>query len=219
MSTIPFVERLGDAIQAAIADPTVARRRRARRGLVLAVGTLLLLGGSLAAAQLLNEPEKLATGSIGCYQDAAMRGSVTIIWPGDRSPVEACAESFREAGEPVPPLVACAYNGAVAVLPGRDQAVCQRHALEPLPAGYAARPWQGGRAGEGDPGHRRRAPTASHRRSWPPVCSGYWTGRAGPAGRPGCGPTSRQAHAGRCPAWAGAAIAASPAPWTTPAAG
>ena len=136
MSTIPFVERLGDAIQAAIADPTVARRRRVRRGLVLTVGTLLLLGGSLAAAQLLNEPEKLATGSIGCYQDAAMRGSVTIIWPGDRAPVEACAESFREAGEPVPPLVACAYNGAVAVLPGRDQAVCQRHALEPLPAGY-----------------------------------------------------------------------------------
>ena len=137
MSTIPFVEQLGDAIQAAIADPAVARRRRTRRRLALAVGTLLLLGGSLAAAQLLNEPEKLATGSIGCYQDAAMRGSVTIIWPGDRTPVEACAQSFREAGEPVPPLVACAYNGAVAVLPGRDQSVCQRHALEPLPPGYA----------------------------------------------------------------------------------
>ena len=137
MSTIPFVEQLGDAIQAAIADPAVARRRRTRRRLVVAVTTLLLLGGSLAAAQLLNEPEKLATGSIGCYQDAAMRGSVTIIWPGDRTPVEACAESFREAGEPVPPLVACAYNGAVAVLPGRDQSVCQRHALEPLPPGYA----------------------------------------------------------------------------------
>ena len=137
MTTIPFVEQLGDAIQAAIADPAVARRRRARRRLVVAVATLLLLGGSLAAAQLLNEPEKLATGSVGCYQDAAMRGSVTIIWPGDRTPVEACAESFREAGLPVPPLVACAYNGAVAVLPGRDQSVCQRHALEPLPPGYA----------------------------------------------------------------------------------
>ena len=62
MSTIPFVEQLGDAIQAAIADPAVARRRRTRRRLVVAVTTLLLLGGSLAAAQLLNEPEKLATG-------------------------------------------------------------------------------------------------------------------------------------------------------------
>jgi hypothetical protein len=139
VSTIPFVERLGDAIQAAITDPAVARRRRrrTRRRLLLAVAALLLLGGSLAAAELLNEPEKLATGSIGCYQDAGMRGSVTIVWPGDRAPVESCAEAFREAGQPVPPLVACAYHGAVAVLPGRDRAVCQRQALEPLPPGYA----------------------------------------------------------------------------------
>jgi hypothetical protein len=136
VSTIPFVEQLGDAIQAAISDPAVARRRRIRRRLVAAVAALLLLGGSLAAARLLNEPEKLATGSIGCYQDAAMRGGVTIIWPGDRTPVEACAESLREAGQPVPPLVACAYNGAVAVLPGGDQSACQRYALEPLPPGY-----------------------------------------------------------------------------------
>ena len=137
MSTIPFVEQLGDAIQAAIADPAVARRHRARRRLVVAVAALLLLAGSLAAARLLNEPGKLATASIGCYEDAAMRGGVTIIWPGDRAPVEACAETFREAGQPVPPLVACAYNGAVAVLPGADQSVCQRYALEPLPPGYA----------------------------------------------------------------------------------
>jgi hypothetical protein len=137
VSTIPFVDRLGDAIQAAITDPAVARRRRTRRRLLLAVAVVLLLGGSLAAAVLLNEPEKLATGSIGCYQDAAMRGPVAIIWPGDRTPVEACAEAFREAGQPVPALVACAYSGAVAVLPGHDQAVCQRQALEPLPPGYA----------------------------------------------------------------------------------
>lgn len=140
MSAIPFVDRLGDAIQAATTDPAVARRRRRRvlrRRLLLVVAALLLLGGSLAAAELLNEPEKLATGSIGCYQDAGMRGTVTIIWPGDQTPVQACAETFREAGQPVPPLVACAYHGAVAVLPGRDQAVCQRQALEPLPPGYA----------------------------------------------------------------------------------
>ena len=136
MSTIPFVDRLGDAIEAAITDPAVARRRRARWRLLLAVGALLLLGASGAAARLLNEPDKLATGGIGCYQNAAMRGSVTIVWPGRRSPVEACAEAYRSAGHPVPPLVACAYNGAVAVLPGRDQEACQRQALEPLPPGY-----------------------------------------------------------------------------------
>jgi hypothetical protein len=139
VSAIPFVDRLGDAIQAAITDPAVARRRRhrvLRRRLLLAVAALLLLGGSLAAAELLNEPEKLATGGIGCYRDAGMRGTVTIVWPGDRTPVQACAETFREAGQPVPPLVACAYHGAVAVLPGRDQEVCRRQALEPLPPGY-----------------------------------------------------------------------------------
>jgi hypothetical protein len=92
VSAIPFVDRLGDAIQAATTDPAVARCRRRRvlrRRLLLAVAALLLLGGSLAAAELLNEPEKLATGSIGCYQDAGMRGTVTIIWPDDQTPVQA----------------------------------------------------------------------------------------------------------------------------------
>jgi Sigma-70 region 2 len=136
VSTIPFVQRLGDAIEVAITDPAAARRRLLRR-LVLSVAVLALLGGSLAAARLLNEPERLATAGIGCYQDAAMRGPVSIVWPGRRSPVEACAETWRAAGQPVPPLVACAYHGAVAVLPGRDEAACQRQALEPLPPGYA----------------------------------------------------------------------------------
>ena len=137
MSTIPFVERLGDAISVAIADPRVARRRRGRRLAVLAAAVLVLLGGSVAAARLLNDPEQLASRSVACYQDAAMRGAVLIVWAGDRSPVDACAASLRQAGHPVPSLVACAYQGAVAVLPGRDQGACQRHALEPLPPGYA----------------------------------------------------------------------------------
>jgi hypothetical protein len=138
VSTIPFVNRLGDAISAAIADSRVARRSRRRRLAALAAAALVVAGGSVAAARLLNDPEKLATGAIGCYQDAAMRGPVLIVWAGGRSPADACAEAWRQAGQPVPPLVACAYGGAVAVLPGRDQRACQRHALEPLPPGYAA---------------------------------------------------------------------------------
>jgi hypothetical protein len=137
VSTIPFVERLGDAISVAIADPRVARRRRGRRLAVLAAAVLVLLGGSVAAARLLNDPEQLASRSVACYQDAAMQGAVLVVWAGDRSPVDACAASLRQAGHPVPSLVACAYQGAVAVLPGRDQGACQRHALEPLPPGYA----------------------------------------------------------------------------------
>src|SRR4029453_9514474 len=65
-STFPFVGQLGAAIQAAIADPAVARRRRTRRRLVAAVSALLLLAGSLAAARLLNAPEKLGAARIGC---------------------------------------------------------------------------------------------------------------------------------------------------------
>jgi hypothetical protein len=139
-----WAERLLAYFYRRVFDPEVAADLLAetfavafeRRHLLAVAAALLLLGGTLAAAELLNDPEKLTTGSIGCYQDAAMRGTVAIIWPGDQTPVEACAEALREAGQPVPRLVACAYNGAVAVLPGRDQAVCQRQALEPLPPGY-----------------------------------------------------------------------------------
>ena len=45
MSTIPFVQRLGDAIEGAVADPRIARRRRRRRLVVLAVAALVLPGG------------------------------------------------------------------------------------------------------------------------------------------------------------------------------
>jgi hypothetical protein len=45
VSTIPFVQRLGDAIEGAVADPRIARRRRRRRLVVLAVAALVLPGG------------------------------------------------------------------------------------------------------------------------------------------------------------------------------
>jgi hypothetical protein len=140
VSDIPFVNRLGDAIEAAITGPAAAARRRTRvrrRAGLLALAALLLLGAGAGATRLFATPEQLATTSVGCYEGPGLRGSVDIVWAADRSPLEVCAETYRQAGKPVPPLVACDQGGAVAVLPGRGPEACRRRGLAPLPAGYA----------------------------------------------------------------------------------
>jgi hypothetical protein len=135
MSEIPFVNRLGDAIQAAISNPRVAARHRfgPRRRLGLLAVAALLLGGGAAAARILATPEELATTSIACRLEV----STSIVWAGDRSALEVCADEYRTAGKPVPQLVACVDGGSVVVLPGRGPQACGRHGLTPLPPEYA----------------------------------------------------------------------------------
>jgi hypothetical protein len=142
VSQIPVVDRLGAAIRAAVTDHKAARRRLARRRIRrlggLAVAALLLIGGTVAAVRILDDPDQLAQNSVGCFHDGTEAGGVTITWAGDRRPVEVCADTYRRAGQPVPPLVACAWNGAVAVVPGRDEVKdCERRGMRPLPLDYA----------------------------------------------------------------------------------
>jgi hypothetical protein len=136
MSEIPFVNRLGDAIQAAITNPRVAARHRfgPRRRLGLLAVAALLLGGGAAAARILGTPEELATSSIACQLEGSSTG---IVWAGDWSPLEVCAQEYRAAGKPVPPLVACVDGRSVVVLPGRGLEACGRRGLAPLPPEYA----------------------------------------------------------------------------------
>ena len=135
MSEIPFVNRLGDAIQAAITNPRVAARHRVgpRRRLGLLAIAALLLGGGAAAARILGTPEELAPSSIACQLD----GSTGIVGAGDRSPLEVCAEEYHAAGTPVPRLVACVDGRSVVVLPGRGPEACGRRGLAQLPPEYA----------------------------------------------------------------------------------
>ena len=139
MSEIPFIDNLGDAIADAIAAaPPVRRGWAGRRLVVLVVTAAALLVTAVAAAQILSSPEGLATQSVGCYSSADLgSGSTTILWSGDSSPVEACAQALRSQGLAVTDMVACRSQGSVAVIPGSGTAACADAGLEPLPAGFA----------------------------------------------------------------------------------
>lgn len=131
MSEIPFVQRLGDALEEAIAPPERARRRRRRRFGGLAVAVFLLGAGGVTIAEILDDPEKLATGSVACYSEPRLEpDEISVQSVGGRSPTAACAEILRTDG----PLVACVHHDFVAVFPGRD--TCERLGLRPLPEGY-----------------------------------------------------------------------------------
>lgn len=138
MSEIPFVQALGDAIDAAVSASAPRRTRVPRRRLMLIAAALVVLAtGSLAVAHFFASPQKLASDGVGCYDGASLRANVTVP-NGVGSPLAECAAVYRSEGQPVPKLVACAGNGAVAVFPGRDPALCNRLGLAPLPRGYTA---------------------------------------------------------------------------------
>lgn len=132
MSEITFVDRLGDALEAAVAraPERVRPRLRGRLGLYLAVGALVA-GGTAAAAGLFSS-EKQASTSVACYEEASLGGSVAVVWAGDRSPAAICAEAL---GKPASSLVACASGDSVAVIPGEPGA-CAAAGLAPLGGAY-----------------------------------------------------------------------------------
>ncbi len=137
MSEIPFVKQLGDAIETAAASAP-PRRRRSRRRLALyaAAGSLVLGGGAAAAASILFSSEEQATADIECYQGDSVERSVYQDPAVGRDPVEVCRETLGYGGRPVPPLVACAGDDTVAVIPGRSAEDCKRAGLAPLGAEY-----------------------------------------------------------------------------------
>ena len=133
MSEIPFVQRLGDAIEQAASARIAARRSRIRLRITIgALGFALLAGGTAAATGVFSTPEQLASSSVGCYDRPSLDGNVSILSTTDRSPVATCAKVLGTDGA----LTACAARGHVAVLPGGPE-VCEQVGLAPLPADYA----------------------------------------------------------------------------------
>ena len=112
------------------------RARRRRMAVLAAAGALLLIGGS-AAASLLFSTEEQATADIECYKPAAAGGGSVAQEPAvGQDPVAFCRRVLGMSGRAVPPLVACAGDGTVAVIPGDTPAACGRAGFDPLGAGY-----------------------------------------------------------------------------------
>jgi hypothetical protein len=138
LSEIPFVNQLGDAIEAAISTRPSTRRPRVSRGALLALAAAVALAvAAVAVARVLSSSDELAARSIACYSAPDLGSTVTIIADG-KSPTAACAAVLRQTGDPVAALVACSNGSSVAVFPGSDPALCARLKLQPLPAGFAA---------------------------------------------------------------------------------
>jgi hypothetical protein len=148
MSEIPFVNQLGDAIEAAISARSTGtawwRRRRPGRSAV-AITAIVVLGGCGALAGTLasrllsaNNPVVLASdGQVTCYKTASLQeGAIDQVVEGS-SPIPTCARQRRQSGWPIVALVACgdgAYGAAV--IPSSGTGSCRRAGLPPLPAGY-----------------------------------------------------------------------------------
>lgn len=140
MSQIPFVNQLGDALEAAAArSRRPARRPRRRRPFAYVAIGAVLIGGSAIAAGVLPGDERTASVAVNCYLDASLDGEPILEDAGTRSPVAVCAAALRDAGKPADALVACSHgpgngprNGTLAVVPGRSARACQRPGLVPL---------------------------------------------------------------------------------------
>jgi hypothetical protein len=131
MSEIPFVRRLGDALESAAATRLATRRRLRRRLGVGALGLAIAASGVAAASGILTgTAEELAVNSVGCFEQLSLEGGSTILSTGTDTPIETCARILGTDR----PLTACAYDGFVAVFPGRN--ACRRLGLPPVPAGY-----------------------------------------------------------------------------------
>jgi hypothetical protein len=132
VSDIPFVNALGDAIEAAAAQ----RRERLRRRLAIGgLGIAIAVSGVAAAASGVFDgvgtPQQLATSGIACYSTADLKhADVAVLTTGDRTPVATCRKAMHFRG----PVSACA-GPAVVVFPG-GPGTCEKLGLKPLPAAY-----------------------------------------------------------------------------------
>jgi hypothetical protein len=149
MSDIPYINQLGDAIEAGIArDQEPARSRRlprvgllrGRRGLGVVLATLAIGGAAVALAQPLQNSTALVAGGIACYAGTGTGASAYYDVEADgRSPQAACVRVFRTDGpaalaRPGVKFVACAdRHGYVAVFRASGAAAqCRSERMSPL---------------------------------------------------------------------------------------
>jgi hypothetical protein len=126
-----------------LAPPTARwRHRPTRRVAAVAIAILALLGMLAvgAYARLRPGPVTQLGAGVGCFAKASLRSNVAVVELGGLDPITRCQEVWASGGmgrpRPAPQLVACVYpSGALAVLPGKDPATCDKLGLREPAAG------------------------------------------------------------------------------------
>ncbi len=144
MSTIPVVNQLGDELERAArrSSARLRSRRRRRLGMLAVAGALVASGTALATGLISGGVEQQATASIACYDgaDPDFSGSVAVVpreaGSAGPSPVQLCRRELAVGGRAVTPLVACAHEAGVAVIPGRRASDCRHAGFTPLDPAY-----------------------------------------------------------------------------------
>ncbi len=125
-------------------EPPAARwrHRPTRRAAAVTLAVLVLLGllAVGAYARLRPGPVTQLGAGVGCFAKASLRSDVAIVQLKGLDPIARCQEVWASGGmgkpRPAPQLVACVYpSGALAVLPGKDSATCDRVGLREPAAG------------------------------------------------------------------------------------
>ena len=140
MSEIPFVNRLGDALDAAIAQPARAPRLRRlgrRRHLAVALVALTAVGAGAAVATLSTDPVEIGFGAVACFDRPSTDGDMAIVSDPTRTPLQVCTGALRDSGLAAGDLIACHWEGhGVVVMPHEGRRGCAALDLAPLPASY-----------------------------------------------------------------------------------
>jgi hypothetical protein len=138
MSEIPFVERLGDALEEAFAAERARKARRRpwwRHPRVLVAFAVVAIGSGAVAARTLLSSSALAIHPVECVAGTNFKGDISFLENTAGSPVQICARTMHV---PAAKLVACAGGRytyvSVFYAIGRNQ--CQRLGLRPLPGSY-----------------------------------------------------------------------------------
>lgn len=141
MSEIPYVNRLGDALDEAIARPARTphlRRLGRRRYLAVALAALAVAGGGAAVAGMFTDPVEIGFGAVGCFNRPSTDSDVAIVSDPTRSPVEVCASALLNDGLDASDLIACRWAGhGIVVLPHEGRGNCAELGLSPVPLSYA----------------------------------------------------------------------------------
>jgi len=135
MSQIPYLTRLGAALEEAATRPAAGRHQSGLRGrmAVLAAAAVLIAAGTATARILATPEERQAANFVYCADQVALnRGMLGQPAAVGVSPVQACTEFWKQVKGTVPPLTACARDAAVVVFPTANPDVCAKLGLQPV---------------------------------------------------------------------------------------